>query len=69
MQLPQGVSAPKREPVAPAPMFGFVSWAEKINGRFAMMGFIGTLLVEAITHRGVLELVGIKIGQGLGFEF
>jgi hypothetical protein len=66
--LPQGVTAPKRTPQAPEPRFGFVYNAERLNSRACMIGFIGTLLVEAITHKGVLELVGLTVGQGLGFE-
>ena len=68
LPLPAGVSAPKRLPQAPEPRFGFVNWAEKINGRAAMIGFIGTLLFEAIARKGVLELIGVTTGQGLGFE-
>jgi hypothetical protein len=66
--LPQGVSAPKRLPVAPEAKFGFVYNAERLNSRACMMGFIGTLIVEAITHKPVLELFGFSVGQGLGFE-
>ncbi|KAI8463096.1 MAG: hypothetical protein J3K34DRAFT_445315 [Monoraphidium minutum] len=66
--LPQGVSTPKRTPQSPELRFGFVNWAEKINGRFAMMGLMGTLLVEAIAHKGFFELLGFTTGQGLGFE-
>lgn len=68
-QLPQGVSSPKRMPVAPEPKFGFVYNAERLNSRACMLGFIGTILVEAIAHRGVLEMAGLTVGQGLGFEF
>jgi hypothetical protein len=67
--LPAGVSAPPRQPVTPDPKYGFVYNAERLNSRACMLGFIGTLLVEAIAHRGVLELVGLRVGQGLGFEF
>lgn len=68
-QLPAGVSRPAKQPQTPEPRFGFVYNAERLNSRACMMGFIGTLLVEAIAHRGVLEMVGLKIGNGLGFEF
>ena len=50
-------------------MFGFVNWAEKINGRAAALGFFGTLIVELILQKGVLEAAGYKVGNGLGFEF
>lgn len=68
-QLPSGVSSPRRQPQAPEPKFGFVYAAERLNSRACMMGFIGTLLVEAIAHKGVLEMLGLTVGQGLGFEF
>ena len=69
VQLPSGVTAPKRVPQAPEAKFGFVYNAERLNSRACMLGFIGTLLVEAIAHKGVLEMVGLRVGQGLGFEF
>lgn len=67
--LPRGVSAPKRLPQAPEAKFGFVYNAERLNSRACMLGFFGTLIVEAIARKGVLEMVGLRIGQGLGFEF
>jgi hypothetical protein len=69
VQLPQGVSAPKRLPATPEPRFGFVYNAERLNSRVCMMGFMATLLIEAVAHKGVLELFGLSVGQGLGFEF
>lgn len=33
-QLPKGITAPPRIPTAPENKFGFVRWAEKINGRY-----------------------------------
>jgi hypothetical protein len=33
------------------------------------LGFFGILLVEAIANRGVLEMAGFTVGNGLGFEF
>lgn len=68
-KLPQGVTAPPRTPTTPLARFGFVTWAEKINGRAAMLGFFGILLVEAIAHKGIFEMAGFTVGQGLGFEF
>uniref|UniRef100_A0A383VTA9 Uncharacterized protein n=1 Tax=Tetradesmus obliquus TaxID=3088 RepID=A0A383VTA9_TETOB len=68
-KLPQGVVEPPRVPTTPEPRFGFVKWAEKINSRAAMLGFFGILLVEAIAHKGIFEMAGFTVGQGLGFEF
>ena len=33
------------------------------------LGFFGILLVEALAGKGVFELVGVSVGNGLGFEF
>jgi hypothetical protein len=67
-ELPKGVSSPTRVPEVPLARFGFVYWAEKINGRAAALGFFGTLIVEAISRTPVLELMGLRVGQGLPFE-
>lgn len=69
VKLPQGVTAPPRIPTSPEASFGFVKWAEKINSRAAMLGFFGILIVEAIAHKGIFEMAGFTVGQGLGFEF
>jgi hypothetical protein len=65
---PQGVSMPPRQPDVPEPRFGFVDWAEKINGRACMIGFFALLLVEGITSKPLLQVMGFTVGQGLGFE-
>ena len=36
---------------------------------FSQLGFFGILLVEAVTGKGIFEMLGFKVGQGLGFEF
>ena len=41
------------------PEFGWSSYAERINGRFAMIGLIAVLLVEAISKISFLEWAGI----------
>jgi hypothetical protein len=65
---PAGVSMPTRQPDVPEPRFGFVDWAEKINGRACMIGFFALLLVESVSGRALLEMLGLTVGQGLGFE-
>ena len=40
--------------------FGITESAEKINGRFAMLGILGTTLVELVGGHPVLQLVGIR---------
>mmetsp|Transcript_89353 Transcript_89353/g.251605 ORF Transcript_89353/g.251605 Transcript_89353/m.251605 type:complete len:143 (-) Transcript_89353:122-550(-) len=49
---------PDEEPQRPAYWFGFVSFAEKFNGKAAMIGFVLLLLIEAISGQGFLDLVG-----------
>ena len=41
------------------PEFGWSGYAERINGRFAMIGFMAVLLIEAISKRSFLEWAGI----------
>ena len=41
------------------PEFGWSGYAERINGRFAMIGLIAILLVEAISKISFLEWAGI----------
>ncbi len=39
--------------------FGFVPYAEQLNGRLAMIGFLSALILEATTGKGVLSFLGI----------
>ena len=41
------------------PEFGWSSYAERINGRFAMIGLMAVLLVEALSKISFLEWAGI----------
>ena len=41
------------------PSFGWSAYAERVNGRFAMLGFIATLLIEALGQQSFLEWVGL----------
>ncbi len=41
------------------PEFGWSGYAERINGRFAMVGLMAVLLIEAITKISFLEWAGI----------
>ncbi|MDV2994820.1 MAG: hypothetical protein N4J56_004474 [Chroococcidiopsis sp. SAG 2025] len=34
--------------------FGFNEYAEKLNGRLAMIGFVSVLILEAVTGHGVI---------------
>ncbi len=41
------------------PEFGWSNYAERINGRFAMIGFMAVLLIEALSKVSFLEWAGI----------
>lgn len=39
----------------PEPAFGWTSYAELINGRFAMIGFIALIILELLTHQSFFQ--------------
>ena len=41
------------------PSFGWSAYAERVNGRFAMIGFTAVLLIEAISHTSFLNWAGL----------
>ena len=41
------------------PAFGWSGYAERVNGRFAMIGFLSVLLVEALSHDTFLHWSGL----------
>ncbi|MCT0208687.1 chlorophyll a-b binding domain-containing protein [Synechococcus sp. CS-1332] len=41
------------------PAFGWSGYAERVNGRFAMLGFVAVLLVEASSHDTFLHWAGL----------
>lgn len=44
--------------VPPEPAFGWTPYAELINGRFAMIGFVALLILELVTHQGFFTWLG-----------
>ncbi|GAB4186739.1 MAG: hypothetical protein Fur006_26160 [Coleofasciculaceae cyanobacterium] len=51
--------SPKESYNQPEPAFGWTPYAEQINGRFAMIGFIGLLILELLTGQGLLTWLGL----------
>lgn len=41
------------------PAFGWSGYAERVNGRFAMVGFIAVLLIEALGGETFLRWAGL----------
>ncbi len=42
------------------PGFGWTQYAEKINGRFAMVGFIALLVMELLTKQDFFTWIGLR---------
>jgi hypothetical protein len=40
------------------PAFGWTTYAERINGRFAMVGFVALLLLELVTGQTFIRWLG-----------
>lgn len=53
---PQPTTTPKLE----EPKFGFNEYAERLNGRAAMIGFLLMVIIEVVTGQGVLAWLGLK---------
>lgn len=47
-------------PAEPEPAFGWTEYAERINGRVAMIAFIALLLLEAVTHQDLFTWLGLR---------
>ncbi|HEY9659954.1 MAG TPA: chlorophyll a/b-binding protein [Allocoleopsis sp.] len=44
----------------PEPAFGWTAYAEQINGRFAMIGFVALLILEWFTHQDFFTWLGLR---------
>lgn len=45
-------------PAGETPSFGWNAYAERINGRFAMIGFVALLLLEFFTRKDFFTWLG-----------
>ncbi|MGF1600502.1 MAG: chlorophyll a/b-binding protein [Thermosynechococcaceae cyanobacterium] len=53
-------AAPEPQSEAPEPTFGWSTYAEQVNGRFAMIGFIALLVLELVTHQDFFTWIGLR---------
>ncbi|WNN91777.1 chlorophyll a/b-binding protein [Gloeocapsopsis dulcis] len=53
---PQPTTTPNLE----EPKFGFNEYAERLNGRAAMIGFLILIVIEYLTGKGVLAWLGLR---------
>lgn len=56
-QPPDAPASPAPAP-ADSPAFGWTTYAERINGRFAMVGFVALLVLELVTHQTFFTWLG-----------
>ncbi len=51
---------PTTTPNIPDPKFGFNKYAERLNGRAAMIGFVLMVAIEYVTGQGLLSWLGLQ---------
>lgn len=57
MKTPQ---QPSVTPKLEEPKFGFNEYAERLNGRAAMIGFALMIVIEYVTDQGVISWLGLQ---------
>jgi len=57
-ELPQSDPPSRSATTKDNPSFGWSGYAERVNGRFAMVGFIAILLIEALSKSSFLHWAG-----------
>ncbi len=53
-------STPDAPNPQPEPAMGWTRYAEQINGRFAMLGFVLLILLEFFTHQDLFTWLGLR---------
>lgn len=51
---------PTTQPKLEDPKFGFNEYAERLNGRAAMIGFVLTIAIEYFSGQGLLAWLGLQ---------
>lgn len=59
-QMPETTSPASPTPsTEQPPSFGWNAYAERLNGRFAMIGFVALLTLEVVTHQTFFSWIGL----------
>lgn len=58
--MPPAESPTTETPPQAEPAFGWTSYAETINGRFAMIGFVALLILEVLTRQDFFTWLGLR---------
>ncbi|WRH67008.1 MAG: chlorophyll a/b-binding protein [Planktothrix sp. GU0601_MAG3] len=53
-------STPTPSNPQPEPAMGWTRYAEQINGRFAMLGFVLLIVLEFFTHQDLFTWLGLR---------
>ncbi len=56
---PSTSQSPTEPSLDDVPSFGWNTYAERINGRFAMVGFLALLLLEFFTRQDLFTWLGL----------
>ena len=59
LEISPATSATTSATTGEVPAFGWSGYAERVNGRFAMVGFIAVLLIEALGGETFLRWAGL----------
>jgi hypothetical protein len=57
---PQETKVSALPPDDQKPAFGWTRYAETLNGRFAMIGFVALLILELFTHQDFFTWIGLR---------
>ena len=59
-ETPETTSGPETSATTKdVPAFGWSGYAERVNGRFAMVGFVAVLIIEALSGDTFLHWAGL----------
>jgi hypothetical protein len=50
---------PDKDTPPAEPAFGWTTYAEQINGRFAMIGFVALLILQLVTRQDFFTWLGL----------